>query len=716
MKPHPLRIERELRGWSQAKVAEAVGTNVRTVIRWEQGQSIPYPYYRERLCALFGKNARELGLLEDAGIKVDEDPREKEKPQDWRPAMPSSAVPEPSHIDPIPSAPGAFWKVPPVFLPLVGPSQEMEEIKDLLTSAEVRLLTLVGAGGIGKTRFSVQLAHELWPLFADGICFVTLTAASDSEQVISLIAHELELQDESGSPYERVYRFLREKQMLLVLDNFEQVVQAAPELEQVLGACPRVKMLVTSRVVLHIPSEYQYRLLPLAVPSLKNLPDSAAVAQYASVQLFLQRTRNLLPTFQVTESNAAALAEICVRLDGMPLAIELAAARVKLLPPHALLPRLSRSLQVLTKGLPMLPERQQTLRNTIRWSYDLLDEGEQRLFRLLSVFVGGFTLGAAESLFATVTDGHDSNMATALDGLDSLIDKSLLQPAGPMDESGEPRLEMLETIREFGRECLLDNGEMERVRQAHAGCYLQLAEEAAQALPERQQVKWLERLDQEHGNLQAAMEWMLVQEGPASAEEKIVDRKEMALRLGNALNGFWTSRGYLGEGWRFVEQVLRAYEGYKGEVTPTLAWAYICATGLIMRLGNLDRAEMLSEQGIKSYGELKDNARLAEATRMSGWIAHQKGQVARAYDLYEQSLALFKALDDRKGITNTMLNMAFVVQTQGDYEQARILLEEVITRQRALRNKTGIYNALYQLAQVLFGAEDIPLSTGYVPC
>jgi len=705
MTPHPLKVERELRGWSQAKVAEAVGTNTRTVIRWEQGQTIPYPYYREQLCALFGKNARELGLLE-------------EKASPTISTIPSTPAPEPplQAIPPGPAislAPSAIWKVPPIFMPLVGRSLEIAEVRDLLNSDAVRLLTLVGAGGIGKTRLSIQLAHEVWTGFTDGICFVALTAATAPEHVLSSIAHELDLWDESVPPLERVQRMLRDKQLLLVLDNFEQVMAAAPLLEQLLLACPGVKMLVTSRVVLHLALEHQYRLAPLAVPDLKKLSERGAmeqVAHYASVELFVQRARTLLPAFQVTEANAAALAEICVRLDGIPLAIELAAARIKLLPPQALLPRLSHSLSVLTKGLLSLPERHQTLRNTIRWSYDLLEEDEQYLFRLLSVFVGGFTVEAGEAVFAAVSAGQKDGTLTALDGLDSLIDKSLLHPAGAADGEREPRLEMLETIREYGRECLLEHGELELARQGHATFYLHYVEEVASKLVEPQQAMWLDRLEQEHSNLQAAMEWLLFQ-----AEEGFEpgEKRAMALRLGSALGQFWLIRGYLREGWTFIEQALRPYGNASGDIYDdeamlALANAYHIAAELIMRLGDLDRAETLLDQSIRLYRQLANTLQLANAIRRLGWVAHQKGETTAAYQHYEQTLALFKEVDDKKGIANTMLNMAYIVQTQGDYKQAGVLLEEVVMRQRAIQNKTGLFSALYQLAQVLFGAEEYP--------
>ena len=733
MTPHPLKVERQLRGWSQAKVAEAVGTNTRTVIRWEQGQTVPYPYYRERLCALFGKNARELGLLGEEYEEV-EDVAEQEKFQEQQSpvsapsvASASPAAEPPSYatvaVIPItdpplqaipvtPLAPAAFFKVPPILTPLVGRVREVAEVKDLLHSDAVRLLTLVGAGGIGKTRLSIQLAHELWPSFTDGICFVALTTATTPEHVLSSIAHELDLHDESVPPLERVQNLLRNKQMLLVLDNFEQVVTAAPLLEQLLLPCPGVKLLVTSRIVLHLALEHQYRLTPLAVPDLKKLPKHGAmeqVAHYAAVELFVQRARTLLPTFQVTETNAAALAEISVRLDGIPLAIELAAARIKLLPPQALLPRLSHSLSVLTKGLPSLPERQQTLRNTIRWSYELLQEEEQSLFRLLSVFVGGFTIEAAEALFATFTTGRKGQL-TALDGLDSLIDKSLLHSSGTADEEREPRLVMLETLREYGHECLLEHNELELARQSHAAYYLHYAQEVARKLVEPQQALHLDLLEQEHSNLQAAMEWLLFQPEAGSEQE---EKGIMALRLGSALGQFWLIRGYLREGWTFIEQALRPYtntprEIQNAEAMLALANAYHTAAELIMRLGDLDRAETLLEQSIQLYRQLADTLQLATALRRLGWVAHQKGLTTEAYQHYEQALALFKELDNKQGITNIMLNMAYLVQTQGDYKQASVLLEEVVTRQRAISNKTGLFSALYQLAQVLFGAEEYP--------
>lgn len=749
IKTHPLKVERELRGWSQARVAEAVGTNVRTVIRWEQGKSVPYPYYREQLCALFGKNARELGLLSEENTPDEESVEPEETGSQGiqqgqgnadtssvsftpslpflPPVAPASTAPNgafststttmmlptmSSSHDEMQALVNAFllWKVPPVFTPLIGRERELNDIKALLANDHVRLVTLTGAAGTGKTQLSIQLAHELSLLFTSGICFVHMTT-SEAEQVMPLIARELELHDEKLPAREQVKQFLHDKHVLLVLDNFEQVVQAASELEDLLTACPSVKLLVTSRVVLHTASEYQYRVLPLTIPNLKERFDHYTIEHYPAVELFVQRARALLPTFQVTESNATIIAEICVRLDGLPLAIELAAARIRLMPLPMLLSRLSQSLEVLTKGLPTLPERQQTLRGAIRWSYDLLDEDEQYLFRVMSVFVDSFALEHAESFFAILSARQRASHSKGLDvlnGLDSLVDESLLYTSVSTSDVQEPRLAMLEAIREYGRESLVEHGEMEHVQQAYASCYLEFAEKAAQELSGSQQVQqaaWLERLECEHAHLRAAMEWMLLPGQDEQVGEVHSQRQEMALRLCNALSKFWLIHGHLREGWAFIEQVLSRY---KGQVT--LALAQVCAFGaqIVMRLGNLDRAEALLEQSKGYYETLDDRGRVAEVMRLLGWIAHQKGQALQAYYLYEQALALYKEQGQEQGIANTLLNMAFILETSGDYQRARILLEEVVTRQRALKNTSGTFSALYQLAEVLLGGEEYP--------
>jgi predicted ATPase/DNA-binding CsgD family transcriptional regulator len=368
----------------------------------------------------------------------------------------------------------------------------------------VRLLTLTGPGGVGKTRLGLQVATDLLDDFADGICFVPLGSISDHELVVPAIVQALELRETGDQPVLDLLKgFLRDKQLLLLLDNFEQVLAASVSVVEVLTFCPGLKVIVTSRAALHVQGEYEFAVPPLAVPNLKQLPASEALSQYTAVALFLERAQAIKPDFQMTRDNAQTIAEICVRLDGLPLAIELAAARIKLLPLPALLARLSRRLHVLTCGGRDMPARQQTLRNTLAWSYDLLSTEDQRLFRRLSIFVGGCTLEAAETVCAALDDRTES----IIDGVASLIDKSLLQQVGEV--GGEPYLTMLETIREYGLEALEASGELEPLQQAHAGYYVALAERATLELRGPRQAEWFQRLEQEHDNLRTALRWLL---------------------------------------------------------------------------------------------------------------------------------------------------------------------------------------------------------------
>ena len=359
--------------------------------------------------------------------------------------------------------------LPVQFTPLIGRELEVQAVCTLLQRPEVRLVTLIGPGGVGKTRLGLQVAAELSEDFTHDIYFVPLAPVSDPDQVMFTLAQTLELKEAGEQSLPGLLKaFLRDKHCLLLLDNFEQVMAAAPRLSDLLTDCPQLKILVTSRAALRIWGEYEFPVSPLAMPDLKRLPDLETLSQYAAIALFIQSAHAIKPNFQLTKANARALAEICVRLDGLPLAIELAAARIKLLPPHALLGRLEHRLQILTTGVKNMPARQQTLRNTIAWSYNLLDASEQQLFRRLSIFVGGCTLEAAE---AVCNRANDIAMGV-LEGVTSLIDKSLLQQVEQVTSEGEePRLMMLETIREYGLECLVARGEWE-ITRACACCLL----------------------------------------------------------------------------------------------------------------------------------------------------------------------------------------------------------------------------------------------------
>ena len=425
----------------------------------------------------------------------------------------------PADFPPLKTLDSRPHNLPVQFTQLIGREQEVATVQDLLQSEDVRLVTLTGPGGTGKTRLGLQVAAELCDLFTDGVYFVNLAPISDPNIVVPTIAQTLSIREvTSRSLPERLKEELQQKQLLLLLDNFEQVVSAALQVMDLLDACPKLKVLVTSREVLRVRAEREFAVLPLALPDPIHLPALTVLSHYAAVTLFIQRAQAVKPAFQLTPMNARAIAEICVWLDGLPLAIELAAARVKLYPPQALLARLEQGLQILTSGARDVPVRQQSLRNTIAWSYDLLNAEEQQLFRWLSIFVGGCTLEAVEAICRSAGDERTEVLQTVA----SLIDKSLVQQTG-QDE--EPRLMMLETIREYGLECLAASKELEDTRQAHAQYYLALAAQVEPELSGPQQAEWLERLEREHDNLRAALHWSLEQ-GEAGHS------METALRLG----------------------------------------------------------------------------------------------------------------------------------------------------------------------------------------
>jgi predicted ATPase/DNA-binding CsgD family transcriptional regulator len=472
------------------------------------------------------------------------------------------------------------------------------------------------------------------------------------------------------------------------------VLPAAPGIANLLAACPRLKVLVTSRAVLHIRGEYDLSVSPLELPDLAHLPQSKILSQYAAVALFLQRARAAIPDFQMTSTNARTIAEICVRLDGLPLAIELAATRVKLLPPQALLTRLEHRLQVLTSQARDVPLRQQTLRNTLAWSYDLLEAREQKLFRRLSVFVGGCTLGAVEGIYTILGDMP----AYLLDEVSSLIDESLLQQTE--QEAEEPRLAMLETIREYGQEKLNTSGEMESTRQAHALYYLSLAEDAEIEIGGARQAAWLERLEREHDNLRAALQWSLEQ--ATNEGSKAEHNKEGALRLGGALRNFWLVHGHISEGRNFLDRALAA----RGSVDAIVqAKALVVAAQLAFNQSDHNRTEMLCKDGLALYRTLEDQLGIAISLSLLGSVAWTKGSMAEARTLTEESLAIARQIDAMELTAYTLFVLALVDSSQGEYSRACTMFEESLAIHRKFQNKRGMAHTLSQLAQVLFVAQ-----------
>jgi predicted ATPase/class 3 adenylate cyclase/DNA-binding CsgD family transcriptional regulator len=566
---------------------------------------------------------------------------------------------------------------------LIGREQEVAAVCHLLQRQEVRLLTLTGPGGTGKTRLGLQVAAELSEEFSDGVFFVNLAPLSDPELVVPTIAQTLGLKETANQPrLDLVSAWLREKELLLLLDNFEQVAEAAVEVSALLARCRKLHVLVTSRAVLHLSGEQEFPVPPLSLPDPKHLPDLETLSQYEAVALFIARAQAVKPDFQVTNANAPAVAEICVRLDGLPLAIELAASRSKMLPPQALLARLGQRFSLLTSGAQDVPARQQTLRNTIAWSYDLLDAGEQLLFRRLSVFVGGTTLETIAALYTALGD----EPGQLLDGIASLIDKSLLQQSE--QEAEEPRFVMLETIREYGRETLTVRGEVDATCQAHAVSYLALAEAAEQEWEGPQEAVSFARLEHEHDNLRAAMSWLL-ERGEA----------EMALRLCAALWWFWGWSDYIYEGWSFLE---RALEGSEEGAATLRAKALWSAGNLASNLGNFERGEVLCQESLALFRAIGDTKGMRNAVFQLAMVAEAKGDFAAARSRYEESLVLAREVGDKSLVAWALSFLAEIAIQQGEYARARPLLEEGLALFRESGEKTGVAVSIRCLAIMLF--------------
>jgi predicted ATPase len=551
--------------------------------------------------------------------------------------------------------------------PFLGREREVAEVVVLLRSAAARLVTLTGPGGTGKTRLALQAAAELLDAFPDGVFFVPLAALRDPELVPSAIANALGLREQGGqSPGQAVREALVGKRLLLVLDNVEQVAASAPFVGELLAAAPALEVLATSRLPLRLRAEREYPVPPLALPPANGTPPEQLLP-YEAVRLFVERAQAVRAGFALTPEIAPAVAEITRRLDGLPLAIELASARVRLIPPAALLARLEKRLPLLTGGPRDAPARQQTLRDAIAWSDDLLTADEQALFRRLSIFAGGFSLEAAEAV------ANPEGAFDVLDGLERLSEHSLLRPVTGAD--GEPRFTMLGTIREYGLERLTQSGEAEEMRRMHAGFFLAMAEEADPQLIGPGQVEWLTRLETEHDNLRAALGWAIAEE------------VSTALRLAVGLRWFWVFHGHLSEGRGWLDRVLAA----SGEPEPLHVGAFAAAGHLARHLGEYPRAIDLQEASLELAQRFQNRRGEALALLELGVLASfTEGDVALEAALTEDSLALWRELGDPWGTARALNNLGYSAFLQGDFERAATMLDEAVALARTAGDRSAL--------------------------
>ncbi len=562
----------------------------------------------------------------------------------------------------------------------IGREREIAEVKHLLS--QTRLLTLAGIGGAGKTRLALQVAADQLDQFTDGVWFVDLASTTDRHLLAQTVAVALGAREQSGQPIlGTLTEYLKARRLLLVLDNCEHLITAcATFVHTLLSASPHLRILATSREALRVPGEVILRVPPLSVPGLDGLPPLHAIGQYEAIRLFVERARLYQPGFTLTEQNASLVAQICHRLDGMPLAIELAAARVNVLAVEQMAERFKDAMRWLTAGTRTAPNRQRTLRAAVDWSYDLLTESERVLFNRLAIFAGGFTLEAVEA----VCCGNGLEASDVLDLLSHLVDKSLV--AVEADPSDSFRYRLLEVLRRYSWERLQESGEAETVRRSHGSYFLKLAEEAEPGLRSTHQASWFRRLEQEHDNCRAALRWSM-----ESGEE------EISLRLTGALWWFWYVRGYVREGREWLEKALAE----SGEAPASARAKSICAAGLLaLRQSDYGRATQLAGESAVLCRTLGDTPGLAFSLGILGLVADHQGNYERAATLSSESLGLARRVEDKWGTAFSQNTLGIVARIRGDYERARALGEESLALCQELGDEWGIAGVLNSLGLV----------------
>ena len=574
-----------------------------------------------------------------------------------------------------PKAAGKYHELPVPRTSFIGRKQQVAEACDLLMREDVRLLSFTGPGGAGKTRLALAVTAAIADRFTAGVQFVSLASITDPELVAPALAVGLEIQQIAKRSISQLIadQLHNTGPFLLVLDNFEQVLPAATVVAEILEACPSLKILVTSRSRLDIYGEQEFPVTTLA--------------QDSAIELFAQRAAAVWPDFAITSENATAIQEICLRLDGLPLAIELAAARTRLLSPLAILDRLQSRLQLLTGGPRDLPQRQQTLRNAIDWSHDLLNEAERKLFRRLSAFIGGCTLEGAEAVCNTTQDlGID-----IFEGLSSLVDKNLIQRVDRVETV--PRFVMLETIREYAQERLLDSLEQSAVRRAHAAYCMVLAEEGNPELDSAEQSRWLSLCDVEIDNLRFALDWLF--------QTRDLD---WAFRLCRALFRFWDMREHLTEGRGRLETVLRLAGNERSKERAGIS---VFLGALATTLGDYLAGQRFLEQSLSLYEEVGDESGIAASLNALAVLARDRGDYASAQSNFERSLACWRLLPDRLAIARCLHNLANVVKVRGDYARARWALHEATDIFEELGDRAGAAWSINQQGDVAREQGDI---------